>query len=764
MTDYDLHKLSPTEFEDLSRDLIQAEKGITFESFKPGKDLGIDGRFIIDNNYQIILQCKRYATLTSLLASLRKEVPKMEAQRGELIYLLATSLKLSPPDKTKIAKALSPLVELENQIYGREDLNNLIAQNIDIERRWVKLWLQNGDALNRIVNLDLVNRNRFFMRKAKHTVKTYARDYNYLNCLEALSKERGIIITGDPGVGKSAVAHILAVELTAYDFEVKVVGDDVNNALRQFLPEKKQVFIYDDFLGENIMDKRLRPGEQDDIISLLEMSRESRNTFVILISRNYLLNEARKEYERMNRYLRQRSTAIVEVNHHHHSDRADIIYQHLYAADIPAQKLHDFVVAEQYLPIVRHNNFNPRIVEAIFKSTAIERLTQKELKKKIEHFLDNPFSVWEYPFRNGINDLARDVLLVLLTFDGLVEYNVLFEAVESYREQQLFEPEFKANLAVLSNVFIDQHKVKKIKMIQFVNPSIRDFLVHYVEQHKHLLAGLIDKAIFHTQLTSIYVYSDHSKLPFGEDNRMVVIPSALKPAYEAKLIEQYGFPMAGQPGLFGARYLPDDEGLLMHSLSSMSHTITRVSSGTKELIRSELKAIIDRKLYENYDRDALSEFIKLLAYYDIGPDGKEDGSVVPIIPFIQLAEILLPAIKRYEHRDIIEELKAFYPVRYYDDLVKTDLVDRYAVRLSKILLEEAKRNPVDNLSFELRLVEGRLGIELDDIHEKIHEYSYKVAEEDGSFNAYDAIGMGHDDLYAHQEQQDLREQFSTLLS
>jgi|GEM_PF-6818877 len=763
MTNYDLHKLSPLEFEDLSRDLIQADLGIRFESFKPGPDLGLDGRFAIDKNFEIILQCKRYATIESLLPALRKEVVKMEKRENDLKYFLATSLPLGPADKEKIAKSLSPLIEFENQIYGREDLNNLISRNPEIERRWVKLWLQNGDALDRMINLDLVNRNRFFMRKAKRTIKTYAQDFNYLNCLEALTKERGIIVTGDPGVGKSAVAHMLAIELTAYGFEVKVVGDNINDALRQFIPEKKQIFIYDDFLGENVMDKRLRPGEQEDIISLLEISRESKNTFTILISRNYLLNEARKEYERMNRYLKQRSAAVVEVSHHHMSDRADIVYQHLYSADFPVSKLYDFIIAEQYLPIVRHDNFNPRIVEAIFKSSAIESLSQKELKKKIETFLDNPFSVWEYAFRTGINDLAQDILLILLTFNGMTEYSVLFEAVESYSKEPLFEPEFTATLSMLNNVFIDQRTVRKTTMVNFINPSIRDFLIYYVEDHKRLLARLIDKAVFHSQLTSIYVYSDYSKLPFGDESRMVVIPQTLKSAYEAKLIEQYGFPIIGKSGLFGANSLSDEDGSLVHQLNGMSHTIGASSSGTKEHIRSELTAIVQRKIYEKYDRDALSKFIKLLAHYDLGPDEQPDDSVIPIVPFAELAEMLLPAIKNYEHRDIIEELKAFYPVRYYDDLIKTDLADRYAIRLSNILLQEVKRNPVDNLSFELRLVEGRLGVELDDIHDKIHEYSYKAMEDDASFDPYEAIGMGHDDLYAHQEQRDLREKFSTLL-
>jgi len=42
MTEYDFTSLSPAEFEKLTRDLLQKELKIHLESFKAGKDKGID--------------------------------------------------------------------------------------------------------------------------------------------------------------------------------------------------------------------------------------------------------------------------------------------------------------------------------------------------------------------------------------------------------------------------------------------------------------------------------------------------------------------------------------------------------------------------------------------------------------------------------------------------------------------------------------------------------------------------------------------------
>jgi len=59
MTDYDFHELSPLDFEHLVRDLFQAEEGISLESFKTGKDKGIDFRFARGPD-RIVGQCKHY--------------------------------------------------------------------------------------------------------------------------------------------------------------------------------------------------------------------------------------------------------------------------------------------------------------------------------------------------------------------------------------------------------------------------------------------------------------------------------------------------------------------------------------------------------------------------------------------------------------------------------------------------------------------------------------------------------------------------------
>ena len=45
MPEYDLRQPSPHDFEVLTRDLLQAEWGVALESFKTGRDVGVDLRY-----------------------------------------------------------------------------------------------------------------------------------------------------------------------------------------------------------------------------------------------------------------------------------------------------------------------------------------------------------------------------------------------------------------------------------------------------------------------------------------------------------------------------------------------------------------------------------------------------------------------------------------------------------------------------------------------------------------------------------------------
>jgi len=63
MPQYDFRSLSPIDFEILARDLLQKQLKLTLESFKAGRDSGIDFRYARAKG-DLIVQCKHYAEST----------------------------------------------------------------------------------------------------------------------------------------------------------------------------------------------------------------------------------------------------------------------------------------------------------------------------------------------------------------------------------------------------------------------------------------------------------------------------------------------------------------------------------------------------------------------------------------------------------------------------------------------------------------------------------------------------------------------------
>lgn len=80
MSNYNFKTLNDKEFENLTRDLLSAEMEIEFQSFKSGKDKGIDLRYSTTLDNKIVVQVKHYAnsTFAQLKHTLRNtELPKI---------------------------------------------------------------------------------------------------------------------------------------------------------------------------------------------------------------------------------------------------------------------------------------------------------------------------------------------------------------------------------------------------------------------------------------------------------------------------------------------------------------------------------------------------------------------------------------------------------------------------------------------------------------------------------------------------------------
>jgi len=110
MAEYDFSALTDKEFEELVRDLLSKDLGISLRTFKKGKDKGIDIRYSSPHNINKVVVQAKHNTETGfkgLVNDLKKEIPKV-AKLSPGRYIIATSVKLLPQYENEIVKLFSP--------------------------------------------------------------------------------------------------------------------------------------------------------------------------------------------------------------------------------------------------------------------------------------------------------------------------------------------------------------------------------------------------------------------------------------------------------------------------------------------------------------------------------------------------------------------------------------------------------------------------------------------------------------------------------
>lgn len=250
MKNYDFNILSPFEFECFSRDILIKREGLEFKNFADGRDGGIDLRYCSPTNGTIIVQAKRYKDYTSLFSTLKKEVVKVKKLNPDR-YIIVTSVDLTANNCDEIKTIFDPYIKSESDILGKQDLNKLLSRYPEVELHYFKLWLASTDVLETFLNKKVVNQSKFQLEIINECVRTYVMNPSFSEALDILDKNRYVVISGVPGIGKTTLARLLVFYFLTkggYD-KFYYVPSNIDDAYNVFDKDSKQVFFFDDFLG-----------------------------------------------------------------------------------------------------------------------------------------------------------------------------------------------------------------------------------------------------------------------------------------------------------------------------------------------------------------------------------------------------------------------------------------------------------------------------------------------------------------------------------
>ena len=482
MSDYDFSSLNDKEFEDLSADLLSCHLSSRIERFKVGRDGGVDGRFFSSEGDEVIIQCKHW--LKSGLKALIRSIENTEADKVKKLnpkrYIFVTSLELSRANKIKIKHLLSPYILSESDVFGNEDLNDILSKNIEVERKHYKLWISSTNVLTTILNSAIIGRSRYKLEEIIEESNRYVVTQSHIQAMDKLEKIHSIIITGSPGVGKTSLADQLCQYYTAKGYEFCFIENSLNEAEEIYREESKQVFYFDDFLGRNFL-LALDSHQDSHVINFIKRIEKDKKKRFILTSRSNILNQGKRLSDLFDIKSVNRNEYELSITLLTDLDKAKILYNHIWFGDLDEGYISEIYKEKRYLKIIKHKNFNPRLISFITDHHRLSSIEPSEYWGYIDKTLSNPKDIWRNVLEVQVDDICRHVVVAVCLhgkslseqrlrnlYDGIGISNINVTADKSYESVQKLLVGALLNRSVLNkdNISYD-----------LFNPSIADFVI-----------------------------------------------------------------------------------------------------------------------------------------------------------------------------------------------------------------------------------------------------------------------------------------------
>ncbi|MFD0398378.1 restriction endonuclease [Kitasatospora sp. NPDC059811] len=519
--------LSPYDFEVLVRDLLQAEFGVRMETFPQGRDGGVDIRLHRNGKESIIVQCKHSPnrTYAQIKAQLEREAEKVSG-KFSCRYILATSASLTRSNKDEIVRIFDGVDLDQSDIFAVDDLENLLRRHPRVELDNFKLWITSAAVLEHLVKSDLYARNSSIVDSIVRRRKIYVHSEAFGRAREILNSCHVCIISGSPGIGKTTLAETLLLRLSGEGWEINLASEDVSDVDRAWKPERKQVFLYDDFLGQNTLSGSLNKNEDSRLSMIIERIRQDATKRLIMTTREYILAQARLVHEPLQRVSAfKHGKIILDLAKYTRHQKAQILYNHLHFSNLPANATASIITHRGYRRIIDHANFNPRLIELICSNFGASEAPEQELYECFMVALENPRDLWEQIFDHQLSRLERDALLILSTFRDEIELGDFVDSLQAYEAStyggaKTDTRQLRISLKRLEGTFVEISRSSgpsiqeggpalnhQLVMVRFANPSFVDYVTSYLVAHPEELAQVIRGCAFFEQAANIYHWS-----------------------------------------------------------------------------------------------------------------------------------------------------------------------------------------------------------------------------------------------------------------
>lgn len=336
-------------------------------------------------------------------------------------------------------------------------------------------------------------------------------------------------MSGEPGIGKTTLADNLTIYYISKGYEFYDIEENISEAESLFRENEqtKILFYCDDFLGSNMYDA-INNKRDSHIVKFINRIRKDNSKKFILTSRTTILNKAYSlSHSFQNSNIRD-NEFLLKIENLTNIDKAKILYNHIYHSKLPKQFIDVIYEGRKYKDIIKHRNFNPRIIEFITGSSVIGNIKSENYWTYILKSLDNPHIIWESYFQNQTDDLVRALTFLTVFNKGKISEDNLRNSYNSFlnihplnfgdNSDKSFESVRK--LATKSLLNRNQIGDEKYEYVLF-NPSIADFVLGSYSNEIDLICNILKSLNSEVSIDYLHTLLINNKLNKNYTSRIL---------------------------------------------------------------------------------------------------------------------------------------------------------------------------------------------------------------------------------------------------
>lgn len=336
---YDLHNLGWNDFQQLCLTITRELLGQAVESFLDSGDGGRDGAFTgkwrprgqEDLSGPFVIQCKftsriNYVLKTSDLSDEVEKAKKLVAQGLCDSYVLMTNAGLSGTGAGKIKALFKAAGVKQVATFGSTWISQQILENKRL-RMLVPRVYGLGD-LSQILDERAYVQARTILESMREDLAKVVVTDAYRRAVDAMNKHSFVLLIGEPAAGKTTIASLLAMAALDQWNASMLKLDDPSKVAEHWNPdEPSQFFWLDDTFGVTQYEDFLVHRWNHILPQIRPMLRKGAK--VVMTSRDYIYNRARKDLKESAFPLLKESRVVIDVHDLSADEKRQILYNHL---------------------------------------------------------------------------------------------------------------------------------------------------------------------------------------------------------------------------------------------------------------------------------------------------------------------------------------------------------------------------------------------------------------------------------------------------